>query len=86
MPVYNTDPRELTAAIQSVLDQSYGNWELCIADDCSSQIKTGEILKNFAARDNRIKVSFEHRRGGISEASNAALADGDRRLRLFSRS
>jgi len=33
MPVYNTDERWLRAAIQSVRDQLYDNWELCIADD-----------------------------------------------------
>jgi GT2 family glycosyltransferase len=73
MPVYNTDPRELTAAIQSVLDQSIGNWELCIADDGSSESEPKEILKHFAAQDSRIKVAFQERRGGISRASNAAL-------------
>lgn len=79
MPVYNTDPRELTAAIRSVLNQSYRNWELLIADDCSSEREPQEILKSFAAQDARIKLAFQERRGGISKTSNAALqmATGD---------
>ncbi|MBV9670992.1 MAG: glycosyltransferase, partial [Acidobacteriales bacterium] len=37
MPVYNTEPSELTSAIESVMVQSMSNWELCIADDCSTR-------------------------------------------------
>lgn len=72
MAVYNTDPSELTAAIQSVLDQSLGNWELCIADDCSPRSEVREILETFARRDDRIKLAFEPERGGISRTCNAA--------------
>jgi GT2 family glycosyltransferase len=78
-PVYNTNPAELTAAIQSVIGQSYSNWELCIADDCSSEPAIGEVLHSFAAQDNRIKIAYQKERGGISRACNAAwdLAAGD---------
>jgi O-antigen biosynthesis protein len=72
MPVYNTEPAELTAAIQSVLDQSYANWELCIADDCSSRSETREVLENFAREDRRMKLEFRPERGGISKTCNAA--------------
>ncbi len=77
--VYNTEPSELTAAIQSVLDQSYGNWELCIADDCSSRPELREILERFASQDGRVKLSFQPERGGISRAWNAAwrMASGE---------
>ena len=37
MPAYNSDPAELTTALRSVTEQSYANWELCIADDASSR-------------------------------------------------
>jgi O-antigen biosynthesis protein len=73
MPVYNTDRSELTAAIQSVLDQSYERWELCIADDASSIPEIKEILHRFAANDSRIKIAFENERGGISRTCNKAL-------------
>lgn len=74
MPVYNTRPAELKAAIQSVIDQSYGNWELCIADDCSPKAEIREMLETFASQDNRIKLTFQTERGGISKACNAAWA------------
>lgn len=78
MPVYNTKPEELKAAIQSVLDQSYANWQLCIADDCSSKPEAREILDEFARRDSRIEVVFRAERGGISTGCNSAweLAKG----------
>ncbi len=79
MPVYNTVPAELTAAIESVLSQSYERWELCIADDCSDHVEVREILAEFAARDSRIKVTRTEEQSGISRASNAAwqMATGD---------
>jgi GT2 family glycosyltransferase len=79
MPVYNTKPRELAAAIDSVLVQSYPYWELCICDDCSSQASVRDVLAGYAAQDPRIKVHYAAERGGISRASNAAwnMASGD---------
>jgi GT2 family glycosyltransferase len=78
-PVYNTDPAELKAMLQSVLDQSYENWELCLADDASSRPEVREILDRFAAQYARIKVVYRQERGGISRTCNAALemAAGD---------
>ncbi len=72
MPVYNTVPAELRAAIESVLNQSYERWELCIADDCSDRAEVAEILAEFAALDNRIKITRTEQRGGISRTANAA--------------
>ena len=73
MPVYNTDERWLKAAIQSVRDQLYPDWELCIADDASTDVKVGTILREFQSRDARIKVDFRAVNGHISAASNSAL-------------
>jgi GT2 family glycosyltransferase len=79
MPVFNTEPAELTAAIESVIAQSYSNWELCIADDCSSREETRAILKQFGAQNPRIKVVYGTERSGISKTCNSAwqLASGD---------
>jgi len=79
MPVYNTKPDELTAALQSVLNQSYKNWELCIADDASPQPEVREIVESFAAKDRRIKIVYRTEQGGISRNCNSAwqLATGD---------
>ena len=44
MPVYNVDPKWLDLAIKSVENQWYPNWELCIADDCSTNQETIDYL------------------------------------------
>ena len=79
MPVYNTDLKELEEAIQSVINQSYHHWELCIADDASPRAGIREKLESFAFKDARIKLTFRDTNGGISEACNSAaqLATGD---------
>jgi glycosyltransferase involved in cell wall biosynthesis len=74
MPVYDTPEGLLGKAIQSVLDQVYPHWELCIADDASTQPHVREVLERFAARDPRIKVAYRQANGHICEASNTALA------------
>lgn len=58
MPVYNTDPVYLKACIDSVLAQSYPDWELCIADDASPKQHVRQILETYAAQDERIKVAY----------------------------
>ena len=73
MPVYNTDQKWLKASIQSVRDQLYPNWELCIADDASTDSSVGRVLRDFQAEDPRIKVEFRRVNGHISAASNSAL-------------
>lgn len=73
MPTYNANPVWLAEAIESVMAQAYGNWELCIADDASTKSEVKELLLAFAERDRRIKVCFREKNGHISEASNSAL-------------
>ena len=74
MPVYNTDERWLRAAIESVRSQLYENWELCIADDHSTEARVGEVLREFQSLDPRIKLECRATNGHISAASNSALA------------
>ena len=73
MPTYNTPEKILRQTIESVLVQLYPSWELCIADDASSQPHVRFILEEFAARDHRIKVIFSESNGGIATATNHAL-------------
>ena len=79
MPVYNVPPIYLKKAIESVLNQAYETWELCIADDNSTDREVKRLLKQYQSRDPRIKVVFRDTNGGISRASNSALelASGD---------
>jgi O-antigen biosynthesis protein len=74
MPVYNTDPRWLRAAIRSVQTQLYSNWELCISDDASTLEGVQDLLLDFARRDSRIRVCLRERNGNISANSNDALS------------
>ena len=73
MPTYNSDERWLRAAIESVQQQIYPNWELCIADDASTQTKACRILEEYAQGDERIQVQFRTENGHISAASNTAF-------------
>ena len=73
MPTYNTQEDMLRQTIESVVAQLYPSWELCIADDGSSQPQVKKILQEYAARDSRIKVSFGGKNAGVSHASNSAL-------------
>jgi glycosyltransferase involved in cell wall biosynthesis len=74
MPAYNTAETLLRRAIASVLNQSYPLWELCIADDASSEPHVRAVLEEYAGNDLRIKVTFRPENGHISAASNSALA------------
>lgn len=79
VPVFNTSPSDLSAAIESVIGQSYPNWQLCIADDASTDPEIRQTIERFAAQDERIKTVFRAQSGGISAASNSALelAEGE---------
>jgi GT2 family glycosyltransferase/glycosyltransferase involved in cell wall biosynthesis len=74
LPVYNPDLHLLEAAIESVRDQIYERWELCIADDASTDPQVRPFLERTAASDSRIKLTFRDRNGHISACSNSALA------------
>lgn len=73
MPVYNVEEKWLRRAIESVLNQLYEKWELCIADDNSPSPRIAEVLNEYAKKDARIKVVFRETNGHISAASNSAL-------------
>ncbi|WP_253452726.1 glycosyltransferase [Neisseria perflava] len=74
MPVYNVDTKWLKLAIDSVREQVYENWELCIADDASPNADIRPLLEQYMKIDARIKVVFREKNGHISENSNSALA------------
>jgi GT2 family glycosyltransferase len=73
MPVFNPAEAHLRAAIESVLNQSYANFELCIADDASTEPWVGPILAEFEARDQRVRVERRRENGHIALATNSAL-------------
>jgi glycosyltransferase involved in cell wall biosynthesis len=73
LPVYNTPDSYLREAIDSVLQQIYTKWELCIADDCSTEPHVAKILAEYAAGNDRIRVVRRPENGHISASSNSAL-------------
>ncbi|WP_210317253.1 glycosyltransferase family 2 protein [Oryzicola mucosus] len=73
MPVYNTPEDVLRAAVDSVVAQAYENWELCIADDCSSMPHVRPLLAELAGGEPRIKLALRAENGRIAKASNSAL-------------
>lgn len=74
LPVYNTPPQYLRAAIDSVLRQRYAHWELCICDDGSTRGGTRSLLEACLLEDRRIRIEWNDSNGGISRATNRALA------------
>ena len=72
MSVYNGETY-LAEAIESVINQTYKNWELIIINDCSTD-STGEILAGFFARDERIKVHTNEVNLKLPASLNKALS------------
>ncbi|MEX0385336.1 glycosyltransferase [Spiribacter pallidus] len=79
LPVCDPPMQWLDAAVASVRNQSWPHWQLCIADDASSDPAVRARLSALAAEDDRIRVSWRTERGHIVAASNSAraLAEGD---------
>ncbi len=73
MPVYNPNPVWLMEAIESVKAQIYPHWELCIADDASTDPAIAALLKAQAAAEPRIRLALRQENGHISACCNSAL-------------
>jgi O-antigen biosynthesis protein len=73
-PVWNTDESWLRKAVDSVINQAYDNWELCIADGGSTKGHVRQVLEDYAKKDSRIKTTFLTENKGIAGNSNEALS------------
>lgn len=71
MPAYNTE-LYIADSIESVLAQTYKNWQLIIVDDCSTD-STKSIIKRYQALDSRIKLICLEKNGGVANARNLAI-------------
>ncbi len=74
LPVYKLPLGILKETINSVFQQTYSNWELCIAYADISNRQTIQYLKNLSSQDNRIKIDLMPENKGISGNSNVSLA------------
>jgi len=72
MPVYNGE-RYLTEAIESILGQTFTDFEFIIVDD-GSQDSSAAIIQSYAERDNRIRSLRNERNTGISRTMNRGMA------------
>ena len=88
VPLYQTPERFLREMIESVCNQTYGNWELCLADASpladgdktlgegrkeSRTTKLTGIVKEYMEKDDRIRYRILEKNGGISENTNEAI-------------
>lgn len=80
VPLYNTAVNYFQEMVQSVLAQTYDNWELCLVDGSDASYNELELLANqYAEADSRIKYKRLEKNLGISEGTNqcAMMATGD---------
>ena len=74
VPTYKPLLSDFRAALDSVIAQTWRNWELVIVDDGSGDAALTAVIRSYAAADSRIRAVPKSRNGGISHATNAAIA------------
>ena len=79
MPVFNTPENFLTEAIDSVINQVYKHWELCIINDASTEDHVSRTLNLYAQKDTRVKIIENSENMHISVSSNRGveIAEGE---------
>lgn len=79
VPLYKTQEKYLNELVESIKDQTYSNWELCLSDGSGADSPLKEILKELEHSDSRIKVISSKESLQIAENTNAAIdiATGD---------
>lgn len=74
VPVYRTPEAFLREMIESVLGQTYGRLELCLADGSGAVSSTEEVIREYAKQDSRVRYVKLSENRGISGNTNAAVA------------
>lgn len=80
-PSYNTG-RFIAETIESALAQTYGNWEMIIVDDCSTD-DTDEVVAGYVKQDSRIRYIRNERNSGAALSRNRALREARGRWIAF---
>ena len=80
-PAYNA-AAYIAETIESVLAQTYTNWEMLIVNDCSKD-NTAEIVQSYAAKDKRIKLINLKQNSGAAVARNTAIQNAKGRYIAF---
>ena len=81
MPAYNAE-KYISQSIESVINQSYQNWELLITDDRSSD-NTQRIVEKYCIDDKRIKLFINKENGGAGVARNNSIKEANGRFIAF---
>jgi len=81
MPVYNCEDY-IETTVQSVISQTYGNWELLIVDDKSNDT-TLEKIHSMANLDGRIKIQTNYQNSGAAKSRNSAIEQSNGRFIAF---
>lgn len=81
---YNTNEKYLKKQIQSILKQTYKNMNIYISDDCSTEPKVKEILKDFEKKDKRIKLFLQPQNLGYNKNFEFLLQQSTANYILFS--
>ena len=80
-PAYNC-ANKIEETINTVLQQSYRNWELLIVDDCSKD-DTATVVEEWIKKDARIKLFRQEKNGGASMARNRAILESSGKYIAF---
>ena len=80
-PAYNAE-RFIADTIESVLNQTYQNFELIIVDDCSID-KTEEVIRNYMKKDDRIQYKKLNGNSGAAVVRNTAIEMSNGRYLAF---
>lgn len=70
-PAYNCSST-IAETIESVISQTWNNWEMIIADDCSTDA-TADVIKEYCRKDSRIKYIVLDKNSGSAAARNTAI-------------
>ena len=81
MPSYNAE-RFIAESIESVLRQTYTNWELVVTDDCSTD-RTPQIVQSYCEKDARIRFAVAKQHSGIAGTRNQCLERAQGRFVAF---
>jgi GT2 family glycosyltransferase len=75
VPIYQVQPRFLEEMIQSVLAQTYVNWQLCLVDDASKRYRKEiqQLLERYALDDSRIVYRLRKKNGHICLTTNDCI-------------
>jgi len=78
VPVYNVNDKQLIECIESVTNQTYDNWQLCLVDDASTWESVRDVLRKYE-NNSKIDVVYRKENGHISIATNDGIkiAKGD---------